>query len=138
MQNIYLLILNFLVVCSCFSQQKLVRKNEASVMRTMNPNFLDTTSLNLNVNEGTWERSLNPNYRIIESNNSNGVVIQTTDKRMMNTSLEDKPKKKFPHIKSTRRLDSDTKSALMLKAVSYLEVIPIRIKGMKEQQVMIE
>ena len=46
--------------------------------------------------------------------------------------------KNFPHINSSRRLDNEKKPAEMLKAVSYIEVVPIMVEAMKEQQKMIE
>ena len=46
--------------------------------------------------------------------------------------------KNFPHINSSHRMDTESKPAEMLKSVSYIEMIPILVEGMKEQQEMIQ
>jgi hypothetical protein len=46
--------------------------------------------------------------------------------------------KNFPHINSTQRNSTETKDAEILKAVSYVEIIPILVEAMKEQQILIE
>jgi hypothetical protein len=46
--------------------------------------------------------------------------------------------KNFPHINSSHRMDTESKPAEMLKSVSYIEMIPILVEGIKEQQEMIQ
>ena len=46
--------------------------------------------------------------------------------------------KNFPHMNSSHRMDTESKPAEMLKSVSYIEMIPILVEGMKEQQEMIQ
>jgi hypothetical protein len=46
--------------------------------------------------------------------------------------------KNIPHMNSTLRGTTENKEAELLKTVSYIEVVPILVEGMKEQQKMIE
>jgi hypothetical protein len=46
--------------------------------------------------------------------------------------------KNIPHIKSTQRKSTEHKDAELLKTVSYIEMIPILLEGIKAQQKQIE
>jgi hypothetical protein len=63
-----------------------------------------------------------------------GFIAQEVEEILPTLVVE----KNFPHINSSRRMDTESKPAEVLKAVSYLEVVPILVEGMKEQQMMIE
>ena len=46
--------------------------------------------------------------------------------------------KNIPHINSTQRLSTENKEAELLKTVSYIEMVPLLLEGIKQQQQMIE
>ncbi len=46
--------------------------------------------------------------------------------------------KNIPHINSTQRLSTERKDSELLKTVTYVEMIPLLLEGMKEQQKIIE
>ena len=63
-----------------------------------------------------------------------GFIAQEVEEILPSLVVE----KNIPHINSSRRLYNENKPAEMLKAVSYIEVVPILVEGMKEQQKLIE
>jgi hypothetical protein len=63
-----------------------------------------------------------------------GFIAQEVEEILPSLVVE----KNIPHINSSRRLNNENKPAEILKAVSYIEVVPILVEGMKEQQKMIE
>ena len=46
--------------------------------------------------------------------------------------------KNVPHINSTQRFSTERKDSELLKTVTYVEMIPLLLEGMKEQQKMID
>ena len=63
-----------------------------------------------------------------------GFIAQEVEEILPSLVVE----KNIPHINSSRRLYNENKPSEMLKAVSYIEVVPILVEAMKEQQKMIE
>ena len=63
-----------------------------------------------------------------------GFIAQEIEEILPSLVVE----KNIPHINSSRRLFNENKPSEMLKAVSYIEVVPILVEAMKEQQKMIE
>ncbi len=63
-----------------------------------------------------------------------GFIAQEVEQILPSLVVE----KNVPHINSTQRLSTETKEAETLKAVSYIEMVPILLEAIKVQQEQIE
>ncbi len=63
-----------------------------------------------------------------------GFIAQEVEQILPNLVRE----KNIPHIKSTVRGTNDSNEAEQMKTVSYIEIVPILVEAIKEQQKIIE
>jgi hypothetical protein len=63
-----------------------------------------------------------------------GFIAQEVEQILPNLVRE----KNIPHIKSTVRGTNESNEAEQMKTVSYIEIVPILVEAIKEQQILIE